>query len=510
MRDIASLATETRSGAAFSPWEADLGAPIYAPADFELDACMKAAFVAQAQAEVDLEDEEELHVESVDTPSSSSPPASSQHLRTTCALPFARRLQEDATSATVVPLEIISKKKFHSKQRSKRRRLKERGLADEMDKTSMKKHSIKAVALKRRKAAALLATAACLAEDGARLVKDDNSPPNPSTESPVPIETPLSLAMDDVEVAKTGFIGRIHKQTSEDRTRYSKHDLLEEGFEYVAWDGRLSRPILDKSGRVFAVLAGRPQDPGWDSINANLQDIFENARDAYSLETKQLTHRRGNYAAVGVGISYGGGQQRASNLSQSTHNQAVTDLLLRHTGVRRVANFANTLCSSLHRGSTATMSLLSTRLLSITPRFVRTSPFAAATFNLGPETVTHRHRDHLNLPFGWCAVTAIGDFDPVAGGHLVLWELKMVFEFPPGSTILLPSALLLHSNTPIASGEHRYSFTQFSAGGLFRWAACRFRPMNTLTPEERYAMHCAGRDRWEQGVEMLSLWSELA
>lgn len=45
----------------------------------------------------------------------------------------------------------------------------------------------------------------------------------------------------------------------------------------------------------------------------------------------------------------------------------------------------------------------------------------------------------------------------------------MVIEFPPGSTILVPSAAIAHSNVPIQRGEQRYSFTQYSAGGLFRW-----------------------------------------
>ena len=42
--------------------------------------------------------------------------------------------------------------------------------------------------------------------------------------------------------------------------------------------------------------------------------------------------------------------------------------------------------------------------------------FMAATFNLGPATVSIPHIDANNLPHGWCAVTAFGDFDPDKGG----------------------------------------------------------------------------------------------
>ncbi len=68
--------------------------------------------------------------------------------------------------------------------------------------------------------------------------------------------------------------------------------------------------------------------------------------------------------------------------------------------------------------------------------------FAAVTFNFSPQTCTFRHTDSANLPFGWCAITALGRFDPRFGGHLVLWDLKLVLDFPPGSTILIPSAIL--------------------------------------------------------------------
>src|SRR5882672_10818714 len=72
------------------------------------------------------------------------------------------------------------------------------------------------------------------------------------------------------------------------------------------------------------------------------------------------------------------------------------------------------------------------------------SIFSAATYNLGPQTVTLPHLDLKNLAFGWCAITALGNFDYRQSGHLVLWDLNLVIQFPPGSTILIPSAILSH------------------------------------------------------------------
>ncbi|KAJ7583738.1 hypothetical protein C8J56DRAFT_790490, partial [Mycena floridula] len=95
------------------------------------------------------------------------------------------------------------------------------------------------------------------------------------------------------------------------------------------------------------------------------------------------------------------------------------------------------------------------------------SVFTACTFNLGPHTCTWPHTDHANLAFGWCAITALGKFDHRKGGHLVLWNLGLYIPLLPGCTVFLLSAIITHSNLGIQPGETRYSFVQYSAGGIF-------------------------------------------
>lgn len=102
------------------------------------------------------------------------------------------------------------------------------------------------------------------------------------------------------------------------------------------------------------------------------------------------------------------------------------------------------------------------------PNFPNT-PWAATTFNVGDNVVTVPHLDCANLAFGWCAVTAFGDYNPDTGGHMILWDLGVYIRFPPGSTIIIPSALVVHSNLPIKLGEKRSSITNYTAGSLFRW-----------------------------------------
>lgn len=109
--------------------------------------------------------------------------------------------------------------------------------------------------------------------------------------------------------------------------------------------------------------------------------------------------------------------------------------------------------------------------------FVDSLPSAA--FNLGPRMVCTPHHDTKNLSFGICCITALGCFDPVAGGHLVLEELQLVVEFPPGATVLIPSAVVTHSNTTI-QGERRYSFTQYASSTLFSYVKNGMRTTRSL------------------------------
>jgi hypothetical protein len=116
----------------------------------------------------------------------------------------------------------------------------------------------------------------------------------------------------------------------------------------------------------------------------------------------------------------------------------------------------------------------------------------AASFNFGQCTACFKHKDYGNLPFGMCCITALGDFDPMKGGHLVLWECRLVIEFPPGSSILIPSGSIHHSNVSIRPCETRYSMMQYAAGGLFRWVEHGFQK------EELYFKGLSAQGRAEE------------
>jgi hypothetical protein len=144
----------------------------------------------------------------------------------------------------------------------------------------------------------------------------------------------------------------------------------------------------------------------------------------------------------------------------------------------------------------------------LVPNWVR-SIFCAAAVNLGPEVATYLHRDGRNLAFGQCAIQPFGKYDHKKGGHLVLKEPKLIIQFPPGCIILIPSATITHGNTPIQPGETRVSFTQYTAGALFRYVDSGFSTLKKLRKKskKRHAELVAKNlTRWEMG---LGLWPTL-
>lgn len=134
--------------------------------------------------------------------------------------------------------------------------------------------------------------------------------------------------------------------------------------------------------------------------------------------------------------------------------------------------------------------------------------FPCRSFNLGKQTATVPHTDNCNLAQSWCSITPVGNFNHQEGGQLVLWDFGMVIDFPAGSTILIPSALVVHSNTPLKTKqETRYSVVQYVAGGLFRWVENGF-----MTEQDRQS-NLPNQQRqdnsWAKAAAMFTTISEI-
>ncbi|KAJ7185972.1 hypothetical protein C8R46DRAFT_881604, partial [Mycena filopes] len=269
-------------------------------------------------------------------------------------------------------------------------------------------------------------------------------------------------------------------------------------------------PLIDSKHRVFACLCGRPRpnDIGYNSY----AEAVTSATLLFATGGTTATGdgRRGPFVAVSAGISYGGGQRVCLPYLVSS---ASLILLIQRPGVLFNNPMFRSFAPGLHRFYREQMSLLhlaAPHLIRLFPEAM--SVFAACTFNFGPNTVTFPHVDAANLAWGWCCITALGNFNPDLGGHLILWDLNLVIRFPPGSTIMIPSALLRHSNASIQQGETRYSFTQYTAGSLFRWIHNGNRSNKSVlanaTPSDLDGREQQRARRWEDGLRMFQVWDE--
>ncbi|KAJ7651889.1 hypothetical protein B0H17DRAFT_1215103 [Mycena rosella] len=259
--------------------------------------------------------------------------------------------------------------------------------------------------------------------------------------------------------AEDGLGGRIY--TVEEIKELTGVD----GMRYRNWLGFLSIPIVvDIHGRIIAVLGGMPRDlPGRKIVKDGATMLMADNAHRLSYSEEDLHHRRAQepYPA------------EPGNLCNNPANTAVTDELLAHKYFKRLSDFANCLFRTF-------VPLL----------------FAFYQIQMGI----------LTAPLGY--------LDPDLSGHLILWDLKLVIRFPPGPTILIPSAIVRHSNVPVGPTESRFSFTQYTAGGLFRWIRNGFRSNEefamSATVAEKVQSAEESHTRWEKGVAMYSTVDNLA
>ncbi|KAJ6474076.1 hypothetical protein DFH09DRAFT_1343350 [Mycena vulgaris] len=195
-----------------------------------------------------------------------------------------------------------------------------------------------------------------------------------------------------VPLATTGLGGVSYSQAEVDELSRTQ------GFMYISWLGLLTIPLLDSHRQVIALLA-------LPSCSKSAARAYTSRRNGYTTVVRR-THSLRSRAAD---------RMEPGQLNNNIANTMLTDELLAHEYFRSLAAFANLL-----------FSLWAPLLFAFYQ-----SIFAACTFNFGPRAICAPHLDFANPSWGWCTITALGDFDPDVGGHLILWDRTSSYVFPP-------------------------------------------------------------------------------
>ncbi|KAK1218881.1 hypothetical protein PQX77_018408 [Marasmius sp. AFHP31] len=288
------------------------------------------------------------------------------------------------------------------------------------------------------------------------------------------LENPKVTSLDrsNVRIVETGWTGISRGRTT--RQTYTLDGAKgQKGFEVIDWDGKSTKLLVVDDEYVVAVLGGGPlDDVEYGRQMSEAARATDDARGNIHFTSKESNNPRGTSAACAKGFSHGGGQTEPTNLSHSVNTDKVLEELCSLPFFARASGQANqflkTYAPKSHEFQEENLAKLQERYPHLNFNFNDTV-FAACTWNFGPQFTSYEHVDGNNYAWTWCAITAYGSFNPDHGGHLILSDLGVIIRFPPGATILIPSALLRHSNTLIRKGETRYSFVQYSAGALFRW-----------------------------------------
>ncbi|KAI9068220.1 hypothetical protein FKP32DRAFT_1609019 [Trametes sanguinea] len=223
------------------------------------------------------------------------------------------------------------------------------------------------------------------------------------------------------------------------------------------------------------MLAGHPAEPRWHEVVAEANRAMSAAYAACHFSPNQKKHRRGDFATLAQGFSYGGGQKTPGRIAHTSRHEKVLVGLCSNPAIRRIAGFGNSMLATyaprIYHDMGGKLKALLDRHPSLWPPFPN-SMYPATSFNFGPATICREHTDSQNDPCNWCHIAALGDYDPNCGGHL-----------------------------------RRMSLTQYCAGGLLRWVECGFRTVEELAAQDsegHEAFREALKHRVEERVQLFS------
>ncbi|KAJ7625128.1 hypothetical protein DFH06DRAFT_1325210 [Mycena polygramma] len=253
---------------------------------------------------------------------------------------------------------------------------------------------------------------------------------------------------------------------------YTRAELEHHNFEaHLEWEG--PTPLVDRRGRIIGVLVDSPyQKADWNRVVADATLAIDAAKTHVNFGDLPLHGNTPN--SLRAGMEYYGWGPSSAQVQNVRHqdgdNRVELAFLRHHKAFADISAWQNVVhdkfAPRLRQYVQETKDALLTNdaaLLDCTG-----GAFPAAEFFLGSDESPPR-MDDLDMPWGWRALTSLGEYNARWGGELVLWEEKKVVRFPPGATFLFPAAFMRYSFTQLRAGETQYAFSQYAQAGLFRY-----------------------------------------
>ncbi|KAG6834762.1 hypothetical protein H0H93_007570, partial [Arthromyces matolae] len=327
-----------------------------------------------------------------------------------------------------------------------------------------------------------------------------------------------NLSLNERHVPHGAYVASNFKEMSvkDAQKAWTEEELINDhGFAAFDWDGIHPVALVDRDDRVYAVLTGRPDDSTYVSAADEVFELLMHEGRVHDLPEVGDVHKRGNFPVFNVGYTYGNGGQEPS-VRKNGKFDAMLERIMNNGHMQRLTSYASSTLQlwapRLHEYFDSKLAWFYDNWGTGTRRIFRKSVYPSAAFNMGGRVRTFVHRDVMNIPFGWCAITALGRFDPDKSAKLILWEPKLVVRFPHASTVQIPSATITHSNTGVTGIDLRLSVTQYAPGGLFRWIDNGGRTeaeLRKADPDLYADMQQAKANRWHFGLGLLSTWAEI-
>jgi hypothetical protein len=99
--------------------------------------------------------------------------------------------------------------------------------------------------------------------------------------------------------------------------------------------------------RVFAACIAKPEHEDFTGILTGAYQAIDDALKTTRFKENELHHRRGDFAQVTTGVSYGVGRKAATNLKHKGHDKIIAEIL-KDKNIQRLAQFSS---GELERGT---------------------------------------------------------------------------------------------------------------------------------------------------------------